>query len=1195
MELMKERPKAKKTKKHKTLVKNAHDHLELTKNVECSLSEKAEASYEIPNNLSSENVLTRVEITSKEADNCLEKADESMHESKSCTEDGSQVIQVKSNDQKENSKEEIESSKPENVVLETKEFSYLYEEKKRISDTVKTLNVFREKTETKNVYPDLKSIQHCEQMEDIESLRILTQTYTEEYMSKTVNGAVKRCREFQMAVRSIENYHLYELIKEYQNARNKSNEALTKRKYLNSKLNIEKNNLWKPVKKEAISKGCCEDGNTVSITKSYIIKELDEIKFAEVIEMLRELEEIALSHVFYSYLVELSKMKIEQYVYNMINYFNSLDDPCSKNTSTLGFDKKEIIKKCISILFQYQRQSIKDKKFLEICQNWLNILVFILLQDGDQSDYLFIINHIVRSPNGIHAWASHLLQFPRSTFCTEEAKDTLGCPCLYYVLLVLYLVLNPAPDLDFFLRNVKTGISDSTGGKFVLLDSDGEEEELFEVVRNWTNDDIMSLLNQISIASLYEHILFDRKDQTMTIKCPCKEKVVKIFALSTALINILFSGLSNYSDGCFEVSVECICSMIRHTVLYASDYWEYCEGLDIPSKSALQAEYDRFIFHVVYTIYNFEKLKIKKFLPSLPYKCVSKKMLWNIIWIFHSPKCFEEDVYLAKDIDLKLNDDNMISLFIEKLKTYDNCDQLYLLNAYKSVALFGNTEKELLCFLIHEIFEISFVENALYHLSKEGAIVLSCIMKKYPYLLSALLKEVQSCKDESVNLSLCMFEELDVSVWVPKAEDIQLIQEWLLEMPLSSPKNFLARMLLSKMNWNFSSEDQLVLPIQLHQEIAILVLQAYMKFDSKGNEWSVSNGLTQMLKFATVGNFMREDEGFDMKKNIQLPCYLFLVMTNIGHDVRRLMVEGLLCLTALIERRQYLAAIHSLYYILPFFVKNVEELLAKPEFINAMNDLIVADMTVLSNISGPVVGAVLHKISAMIKHQVSQAWNLTVEFATPLLKLWTSILLKVLSFQERKNYNLKDSAKQVHFLLDVVIRISVVDYYTRNSMIDHLYTFANPLLTSPAIQSSVWNKFFGSNTESYTILRRLTLPDYPWLAWFVLRSETKQKQTQDLWFQIQKEIAKDTEMTPVAALKNVCIFLKIKQLPLESLPIYRWTLQILETPVSHPVLPLLWQYFFYYYFERITILDVCQYSNGTEPGKKFIDLTITYS
>ncbi|GBM18121.1 Ectopic P granules protein 5 [Araneus ventricosus] len=239
-----------------------------------------------------------------------------------------------------------------------------------------------------------------------------------------------------------------------------------------------------------------------------------------------------------------------------------------------------------------------------------------------------------------------------------------------------------------------------------------------------------------------------------------------------------------------------------------------------------------------------------------------------------------------------------------------------------------------------------------------------------------------------------------------------------------------------------------------------------------------------------------------------------------------------------------------------------------------MSDLIVADMTVLSNISGPVVGAVLHKIAAMIKHQISQASALTVECATPLIKLWTSILLKVLSFQEEKNYNLKDSAKQVHFLLDVVIKISCIDSYTRNNMIDLLYSFGNPLLsTSSNSQSTIWSKFFGSNTESYTILRKQTLPDYPWLAWFVLKSETRQKQTQDLWYQIQKEIARDSDITPLAALKKACNFLKIKQPALESLPIYRWALQILQSPVSHPVLPLLWQNFFYYFFERISILD----------------------
>lgn len=37
------------------------------------------------------------------------------------------------------------------------------------------------------------------------------------------------------------------------------------------------------------------------------------------------------------------------------------------------------------------------------------------------------------------------------------------------------------------------------------------KEESFEIVKNWTNDDIKSLLSQVPIARMYEHILLDNK------------------------------------------------------------------------------------------------------------------------------------------------------------------------------------------------------------------------------------------------------------------------------------------------------------------------------------------------------------------------------------------------------------------------------------------------------------------------------------------------------------------------------------------------------------------------------------------------------------------------------------------------------------------------------------------------------------
>ncbi|KAG8195033.1 hypothetical protein JTE90_029615 [Oedothorax gibbosus] len=1076
-----------------------------------------------------------------------------------------------------------------------------------------------EKTIIKSVYPDLRSIQYCEKVEDITSIQTLVRTHTEEYLHKTCIEATKRLHEFHMVLADINRYPIFDLIKEYQNARKRSTDAQNRLKFLNSKLNILKNELWKIVKKEASSKGRCGDGYNISISHSYYIKELDEKVFNEVIEILRELEEIILSNTYYSYSDQLSKFKIEQYIYNM-NFKEILQMTGHDITSGNCSMKIDILKKCISIIFHYQRQSTTDKEFLEICQKWLKYMVYILLQNGTHTDYAFLLNHVIRCPNGIKTWAVQFIKLPVSAYCLKE-DDSFNCQCIYYALLVLYLILTPVPDREIFLKNVKGDHSSTESGDgFTLLDSDGEEEENFEIVKNWTNEDFMSLLSQVPIAKMFEHILIENTNGTMNIKPPTKEKVLKMFAFSTSLVNILFNGLESYCSKEYSETVAYICSMIRNIVCYVSDDWIYCLNLDIPSKSALQSEYDRFMFHVIYKLFHFQKFGVWKFLSMLPYRCTSKKMLWQILWIFHSQQTGEDDAYFTKDVDLKLQDQQVISEFIQKLKSVEQSDQMFLLNVYQSIVLSGTCEKDFLSFVVHEIFEVAFVETSLHQLSKESTSVLTSIIKKYPNLLSRLLDEAQSNEDDVLNFTLPMYENLSLTQWMPTKEDITILTDWLLTTELSSPKNYLARILLTKMNWGFSENGNTVLPIQLHQEIAVLVLQAYMKFDNKANEWSVSNGLAQMLQFATLRGFSRESEGFvpwawDLLFTLKLhaldakyppwfqiyegtlkpeffldpfkemwlqpllkgyeerhpvACYLFLVMTEVGHNVRKLMTEGIKCLTALIEHQQYLAAIHSLFYILPFFVKCSEELISQGQFIRVVSDLIVADMTVLSSITGAVVGAVLHKIVSMIKHQVTVTSAITVECAAPLLKLWINILLKVLSVQEEYNYKLRDSAKQVHFLLDLIVKISSMDSYTRENMIDFLFSFGNPLLTLNSKSTSYWGKLFSPNVDCYTILKKQTLPEFPWLAWFIIRSETKQKHMQDLWYQVQKEMNLNTDISPIIALKKSSSFLKITQPPLESLPVYRWGLQILETDKKHPVQPLLWQQFFYYYFERVS-------------------------
>lgn len=65
-----------------------------------------------------------------------------------------------------------------------------------IEKTDNKIKSFVERTMIKSVYPDLKSIQYCEKVEDITSIQTLVKTYTEEYLYKTYMEATKHFQEF---------------------------------------------------------------------------------------------------------------------------------------------------------------------------------------------------------------------------------------------------------------------------------------------------------------------------------------------------------------------------------------------------------------------------------------------------------------------------------------------------------------------------------------------------------------------------------------------------------------------------------------------------------------------------------------------------------------------------------------------------------------------------------------------------------------------------------------------------------------------------------------------------------------------------------------------------------------------------------------------------------------------------------------
>jgi hypothetical protein len=73
-----------------------------------------------------------------------------------------------------------------------------------------------------------------------------------------------------------------------------------------------------------------------------------------------------------------------------------------------------------------------------------------------------------------------------------------------------------------------------------------------------------------------------------------------------------------------------------------------------------------------------------------------------------------------------------------------------------------------------------------------------------------------------------------LQLWKPTEQDISIISHWLLEFPLSSIENQLARQILSELNWGCEGPGPhggaLSLPLELHQRVAILVVEAALHF-----------------------------------------------------------------------------------------------------------------------------------------------------------------------------------------------------------------------------------------------------------------------------------------------------------------------------------------------------------------------------
>nr|KAG5697607.1 hypothetical protein BaRGS_001032 [Batillaria attramentaria] len=475
---------------------------------------------------------------------------------------------------------------------------------------------------------------------------------------------------------------------------------------------------------------------------------------------------------------------------------------------------------------------------------------------------------------------------------------------------------------------------------FVFHRKPTQDTEFGENLRKWTErldedpsqawlylheNDIVSILQQFPMDAIFSHLLQAPMDESGNVQYDirrCTEPtMMKLFAFCTTWISLLGAGLNTYSMARYRQLNKRLGRLIRQTIAFVSDHWlnfktYYGQLASAASLERLQMEFDQLFMRATYTILTAQK----------------------------------EDM---KDLESR----RQLADTLQKLPTSES---IYLLTTFANMAASRPLEEdEFIECITLQVFEIAYIcDHTRDFCSKTGRELLSSVIQKHPTAFSMLLRRVQVVMSQLGMMALYLFHELPASIWIPQDPDMLLLRQWLLNTDIASAENQLARVVLDRMNWDlFAETGKLVLDIRLHRQVALLLVESYVKFISERrasylivegmrqqssreqqfNNWAWALALRLKLhrESAILHSKAAESHPFQAPSLEQEPC------TN------QFMCVGLDMLMTLATSSQYSAVIHILSCITPQFLATPQYLVENDMFQKILQMVLSADENVL--------------------------------------------------------------------------------------------------------------------------------------------------------------------------------------------------------------------------------------------------------
>ncbi|UJR33312.1 hypothetical protein I4U23_020762 [Adineta vaga] len=941
-------------------------------------------------------------------------------------------------------------------------------------------------------------------------------------------------------------------------------------------------------------------GDNVYLKRSILYEQanFDRNLAKEIEDTLRQLRTIIYQqYVALKYETLWYKMKIDIYITSLL----SLNKTTKKLLHT------------IEILFNFQRYRTRDSLFYSYTRQLLKQTIDIVYKYGNYNETLFIINHVLRCPPGIHQWATNFVRFLLPT------SFEILCSPMYirYIAHFLATLLFPIKNRDIFLQNwlgengetipqastLITAATTTTTNQqqWMLIDADGQERAALLRWDTLNEDDLIALLNQFNLNYLM-NVLFSLNEQANQKQhYVTYDNTVRILAILDLFVEILCRGFDTYADSQYKNFHKHIGKMIRdcvHVCRYHVD--GVLQHLNNDDRIRLRDHYFAYIYRSVENIIR---------------QC--RNVRWSLLSLFalfDLPSSLQNRLL---HLICSISDDESVTV-----ETSAAVDQMLnsstpseVLSLLKVLHNLGQTGDE-----SGQISNVIFYITCLHPISREyslrdGRSILAHFASLRPVIISHLLKLASTHIDAVGKVLFGLFRSLPMEIWMPSDSDLSIVEKWLDDISQSSIAFQLGLHLIDTMNWqDLPDKPQLCIAYTIHCEIALILLKLHLKYcdkasASKENQLQLQNFIkstqinldqwiwTAILRLQlnqsclSVDSFIdsmnqehiasinRTDNHFstdngmsdeainDIGRAIEhyhnpVAYYISFGLDQPGVSAAGFFEKGIEYLSQLVQLNKYSAAIRILHDMSGILVRSVDYLIEHTSFMTTLKTLLNASDTSISLLKT----ASSYLIQQRISDETTNAKLLTAAIFDLLiwlednpksrrlvLLLWFKLLTAL------KDWN-KDSS--ILYVLDNLLAHSFVHDVMNKEVTDHLFELAvsalNPRQTQQVTRTGFlsWIPLPSSVTSTQTY------------CYYFLNAENSFEIDQNVLVELKAELELNTTSKVDQIWKKLIQQRHYPLIPLTSLSIYRWGTMACEMLVTHPLLPLVWEKFFTIYLSK---------------------------